>query len=63
MKLIPFHIGVNTIKLGRTLTADWVKTASQPTAGTGRTWQDDIQGVADVYAPIKRSATPEEVAA
>ncbi len=62
MKLIPFNIRVNTIKLGLTLTADWVKTASQLTAGTRRTWQDYIQGVADAYAPIKRFARPEQVA-
>lgn len=61
-ELIPFNIRVNTINLGLTLTPDWVKTASQLTAGTGRTWQDDIQGVADEYAPIKRFATPQEIA-
>jgi NAD(P)-dependent dehydrogenase (short-subunit alcohol dehydrogenase family) len=61
-ELIPFNIRVNPINLGLTLTPDRVKTARQLTAGTGRTWQDYIQDIADADAPIKRFATPEEVA-
>ncbi len=61
-ELIPFNIRVNALNLGLVLTPDWVKTATQLTSGTGRTWQDYIQEVADQHAPIKRFAAPEEVA-
>jgi 3-oxoacyl-[acyl-carrier protein] reductase len=61
-ELIPFNIRVNALNLGLVLTPDWVKTATQLTDGTGRTWQDYIQEVADQHAPIKRFAAPEEVA-
>ncbi|WP_159716292.1 SDR family NAD(P)-dependent oxidoreductase [Geminicoccus flavidas] len=61
-ELIPHNIRVNAVNLGLTLTPDWVKTATQLTEGTGRTWQDYIQGIADEFAPIKRFASPEEVA-
>lgn len=61
-ELIPFNIRVNAINLGLVLTPDWIKTATQLTAGTGRTWQDYIQEIADQHAPIKRFATPEEAA-
>ena len=56
------NIRVNAVNLGLVLTPDWIKTANQLTDGTAATWQDYIQGVADEYAPIKRFATPEEVA-
>jgi NAD(P)-dependent dehydrogenase (short-subunit alcohol dehydrogenase family) len=61
-ELIPFNIRVNALNLGLVLTPDWVKTATQLTEGTSRTWQDYIQGIAEEHAPIKRFATPEEVA-
>jgi 3-oxoacyl-[acyl-carrier protein] reductase len=61
-ELIPFNIRVNTLNLGLVLTPDWIKTATQLTEGTGRTWQDYIQEIAEQHAPIKRFATPEEVA-
>jgi 3-oxoacyl-[acyl-carrier protein] reductase len=61
-ELIPSNIRVNTVNLGLTLTPDWVKTATQLTEGTDKTWQDYIQGIADEWAPIKRFASPEEVA-
>jgi 3-oxoacyl-[acyl-carrier protein] reductase len=61
-ELIPFNIRVNALNLGLVLTPDWVKTATQLTDGTGRTWQDYIQEIADQHAPIKRFAAPEEVA-
>lgn len=61
-ELIPHQIRVNTINLGLTLTPDWVKTATQLTEGTERNWKDYIQEIADEWAPIKRFATPEEVA-
>ncbi|HEX2528830.1 MAG TPA: SDR family oxidoreductase [Geminicoccus sp.] len=61
-ELIPHNVRVNAINLGLTLTPDWVKTATQLTEGTDRTWKDYIQGIADEWAPIKRFASPEEVA-
>lgn len=61
-ELIPHNIRVNTLNLGFVLTPDWIKTATQLSAGTGGTWQDYIQNIADQNAPIKRFATPEEVA-
>jgi NAD(P)-dependent dehydrogenase (short-subunit alcohol dehydrogenase family) len=60
--LIPHNVRVNAINLGLTLTPDWVKTATQLTEGTERTWKDYIQSIADEWAPIKRFASPEEVA-
>lgn len=62
-ELIPHGIRVNALNLGLVLTPDWVRTATKLTEGTGRGWQDYIQGIADEHAPIKRFASPEEVAA
>ena len=61
-ELIPFGIRVNTLNLGLVLTPDWIKTATELTSGTGKPWQSYIEGVAHEHAPIKRFATPEEVA-
>jgi NAD(P)-dependent dehydrogenase (short-subunit alcohol dehydrogenase family) len=61
-ELIPHGIRVNALNLGLVLTPDWVRTATKLTEGTGRGWQDYIQGIADEHAPIKRFAKPEEVA-
>lgn len=61
-ELIPSNVRVNTVNLGLTLTPDWVKTATQLTEGTDKTWRDYIQGIADEWAPIKRFASAEEVA-
>ena len=61
-ELIPFNIRVNALNLGLVLTPDWIKTATQLTEGTGRTWQDYINDIALEHAPIKRFAKPEEVA-
>jgi NAD(P)-dependent dehydrogenase (short-subunit alcohol dehydrogenase family) len=61
-ELIKDKIRVNTLNLGLILTPDWIKTATQLTQGTERTWQDYIQGIADEHAPIKRFASPEEIA-
>jgi NAD(P)-dependent dehydrogenase (short-subunit alcohol dehydrogenase family) len=44
------------------LTPDWIKTATQLTEGTGKGWESYIAGVAEEHAPIKRFASPEEVA-
>jgi NAD(P)-dependent dehydrogenase (short-subunit alcohol dehydrogenase family) len=61
-ELIPHGIRVNALNLGFVLTPDWVKTATQLTEGTGRTWQDYIADLAAQNAPIKRFASPAEVA-
>jgi len=61
-ELIKDKIRVNTLNLGLILTPDWIKTATQLTQGTDRTWRDYIQGIADEHAPIKRFASPEEIA-
>ena len=46
-ELIPFNIRVNALNLGLVLTPDWIKTATKLTAGTGRSWQDYIDGIAE----------------
>jgi NAD(P)-dependent dehydrogenase (short-subunit alcohol dehydrogenase family) len=56
------NIRVNAINPGLVLTPDWIKTAKQLTADTGGDWQGYLQGVADENAPIRRFATPEELA-
>jgi 3-oxoacyl-[acyl-carrier protein] reductase len=61
-ELIPHNIRVNTINLGFVLTPNWVKTATELTAGTGKGWESYIQGIADEMAPIRRFASPEEIA-
>ena len=61
-ELIPHNIRVNTLNLGFVLTPDWIKTATELTAGTGGTWESYIQGIADEGAPIRRFASPEEIA-
>lgn len=61
-EVIKDNIRVNTVNAGLTLTPDWIKTAKQLTADKGGDWQAYLQSVADEYAPIKRFATPEEVA-
>ncbi len=61
-ELVPKNIRVNAINLGFVLTPDWVKTATELTKGTERSWQDYIQEIATAQAPIGRFASPEEVA-
>jgi 3-oxoacyl-[acyl-carrier protein] reductase len=61
-EFIKDNIRVNTVNAGLVLTPDWVKSATQLTAGTDRTPQDYLDGVADEFAPIKRFASPEEIA-
>jgi 3-oxoacyl-[acyl-carrier protein] reductase len=61
-ELIPHGIRVNALNLGFVLTPDWVRTATKLTEGTGRGWEDYIAGIAAENAPIKRFASPEEVA-
>lgn len=61
-EVVKDNIRVNCINPGLILTPDWVKTAKLLTAGTGGDYQAYLQGVADEHAPIKRFATPEELA-
>jgi NAD(P)-dependent dehydrogenase (short-subunit alcohol dehydrogenase family) len=55
-------IRVNCINPGLVLTPDWIKTAKQLTAGTDTTWEAHLQQIATDNTPIKRFATPEELA-
>ncbi len=55
-------IRVNCINPGLILTPDWIKTAKQLTEGTDKTWEDHLQNIADENTPIKRFASPEELA-
>jgi 3-oxoacyl-[acyl-carrier protein] reductase len=52
-------IRVNCVNAGLVLTPDWVKTAKEL---SGEGWQGHLDEVAREHAPIKRFATPEEVA-
>jgi NAD(P)-dependent dehydrogenase (short-subunit alcohol dehydrogenase family) len=61
-ELIKDNIRVNCINPGLILTPDWVKTAKQLTAASGGDWQSYLDGVANEHAPIKRFASPEELA-
>jgi len=61
-ELIGDNIRVDCVNPGLILTPDWVKTAKQLTAGKGGDWQAYLDGVAREHAPIKRFATPQELA-
>lgn len=61
-ELIKYNIRVNTINPGLILTEDWVKTAKQLTEGTDQTYEDYLRNIAEEHTPIKRFATPEELA-
>jgi NAD(P)-dependent dehydrogenase (short-subunit alcohol dehydrogenase family) len=61
-ELIGDNIRVNAINPGLVMTGDWIKTAKNLTAGTDRTWEQYLQGIAEEKAPIGRFATPEEIA-
>lgn len=61
-ELIPHNIRVNTVNPGLVRTPDWFKTASIITADRDETAEEFLQGIADRYAPIKRFASPEEIA-
>jgi NAD(P)-dependent dehydrogenase (short-subunit alcohol dehydrogenase family) len=56
------NIRVNCINPGLVLTPDWMKTATQLTAGTGSTPEAYLDEIAKKNAPIGRFATPEELA-
>ncbi|TDN61098.1 SDR family oxidoreductase [Paraburkholderia sp. BL10I2N1] len=61
-ELIKDNIRVNTINPGLVLTPDWIKTARQLTQDSGGDWEAHLQQVADQHAPIKRFASPAELA-
>jgi NAD(P)-dependent dehydrogenase (short-subunit alcohol dehydrogenase family) len=61
-EVIGDNIRVNCINPGLILTPDWVKTAKQLTEGTDTTWEQHLQRIAEQNTPIKRFATPEELA-
>jgi NAD(P)-dependent dehydrogenase (short-subunit alcohol dehydrogenase family) len=62
MELVGDNIRVNCVNPGLVLTPDWVKTAKQLTAASGGDWKAYLDGVATEHAPIKRFASPEELA-
>ncbi|MCE2490710.1 MAG: SDR family oxidoreductase [Anaerolineae bacterium] len=61
-ELIPHNIRVNTVNPGLVRTPDWYKTATIITQDMEQTAEEFLQGIADQYAPIKRFASPEEIA-
>ena len=61
-EVVKDKIRVNAINPGLVLTPDWVKTAKQLTEGKGGDYEAYLQSVADEHAPIRRFATPEEMA-
>jgi NAD(P)-dependent dehydrogenase (short-subunit alcohol dehydrogenase family) len=61
-ELIKDNIRVNTINPGLILTPDWIKTAKQLTHDSGGDWEGHLQQVADEHAPIRRFASPAELA-
>lgn len=56
------NIRVNCVNPGLILTPDWIKTAKQLTADKGGDWQAYLDAVANEHAPIKRFASPQELA-
>ena len=61
-ELVDQNIRVNCVNPGLILTPDWIKTAKELTADKGGDWQAHLDGVARELAPIKRFATPQELA-
>ncbi|MEF2070285.1 SDR family NAD(P)-dependent oxidoreductase [Consotaella aegiceratis] len=61
-EVVKDNIRVNCVNPGLILTSDWIKTAKQLTADSGGDWEGYLQGVADDYAPIRRFASPQELA-
>ena len=59
---IPMKIRVNTISPGLVITPDWWTTAAKNAAKEGITPQEYLDNIAMENAPIKRFATPEELA-
>jgi NAD(P)-dependent dehydrogenase (short-subunit alcohol dehydrogenase family) len=61
-ELVGDNIRVNCVNPGLILTPDWIKTAKQLTADKGGDYEAYLDGVAREHAPIKRFATPQELA-
>ena len=61
-EVIGDNIRVNCVNPGLVLTGDWIKTATQLTAGTGSTAEAYLDDIARKNAPIGRFASPEELA-
>ncbi|WP_231502933.1 SDR family NAD(P)-dependent oxidoreductase [Gluconobacter thailandicus] len=61
-EVVKDNIRVNCVNPGLVLTPDWIKTAKELTKDTGGDWEGYLQSVADEHAPIKRFASPEELA-
>ncbi|WP_319476504.1 SDR family oxidoreductase [Marispirochaeta aestuarii] len=61
IELIPHNIRVNTVSPGLVLTPDWRKTAANLAQQRGITPEEYLDSVAE-SAPIKRFASPEEIA-
>ena len=62
IELVGDNIRVNCVNPGLILTPDWIKTAKQLTADKGGDWQAHLDEVVREHAPIKRFATPQELA-
>ncbi len=61
-ELVSDNIRVNCVNPGLILTPDWIKTAKQLTADKGGDWKGHLDSVALEHAPIKRFASPQELA-
>jgi len=61
-EFIEDNIRVNSINPGLIQTEDWVKTATELTEGKDKSYQDYLDNIAEENTPIKRFATPEELA-
>ena len=61
-ELIGDNIRVNCVNPGLVLTPDWIRTAKRLTADSGGDWEGYLRSVADEHAPIRRFATPAELA-
>ncbi len=61
-EVIGDNIRVNCINPGLVLTPDWVKTATELTAGTEKTAEQHLDQIAKENAPIGRFASPQELA-
>ena len=61
-ELISDGIRVNAVNPGLVMTPDWQKTAKLLTEGSGTSWEDHLQKIADDNAPIGRFAEPDEIA-
>jgi len=61
-EFIKDDIRVNSINPGLILTEDWINTATKLTEGTEKYYQDYLDDIAEKNTPIKRFASPEELA-